>query len=234
MKIARTIEEVRDSVNRCKREGRSIGLVPTMGFLHQGHGSLIKKAREENDFVMVSDFVNPAQFGPNEDLESYPRDFEADCELCKGLGVDLIFYPAPSEMYQNPHTVVDISLLSNELCGSKRPGHFRGVCTVVSKLFNISKADRAYFGQKDAQQLVIIKKMVKDLKNAVKPEMKSAELQKIMTDIINSEPLSKIDYVSVVDSEELQPLEKIDKSVLVAVAVYIGKTRLIDNFFYAF
>ena len=279
MKIARTIEEVRDSVNWCKREGRSIGLVPTMGFLHQGHGSLIKKAREENDFVMVSDFVNPAQFGPNEDLESYPRDFEADCELCKGLGVDLIFYPAPSEMYQNPHTVVDISLLSNELCGSKRPGHFRGVCTVVSKLFNISKADRAYFGQKDAQQLVIIKKMVKDLnfdvevigcpivrekdglamssrntylndtereaalclskaisagKNAVKPEMKSAELQKIMTDIINSEPLSKIDYVSVVDSEELQPLEKIDKSVLVAVAVYIGKTRLIDNFFYEF
>ena len=157
MKIARTIEEVRDSVNRCKREGRSIGLVPTMGFLHQGHGSLIKKAREENDFVMVSDFVNPAQFGPNEDLESYPRDFEADCELCKGLGVDLIFYPAPSEMYQNPHTVVDISLLSNELCGSKRPGHFKGVCTVVSKLFNISKADRAYFGQKDAQQLVIIR-----------------------------------------------------------------------------
>lgn len=277
MKIAKTIEEVRTLVNQCKKEGKSIGLVPTMGFLHQGHGSLIKKARKENDFVMVSDFVNPIQFGPNEDLESYPRDFDADCNLCESLGVDLIFHPEPYEMYENPHTIVDISLLSDGLCGSKRPGHFRGVCTVVSKLFNISKADRAYFGQKDAQQLAIIKKIVKDLnfdvkvigcpivreedglamssrntylsdderkaalclsraifagKKAIKKGMASSELKKIMTDILESEPLAKVDYLSVVDLDELQPLEKIDKSVLVAMAVYIGKTRLIDNFFY--
>ncbi|MDY2960632.1 MAG: pantoate--beta-alanine ligase [Hornefia sp.] len=279
MKTAKTVEEVRNLVKHCKAEGKSIGLVPTMGFLHKGHGSLIKKAREENDFVIVSDFVNPIQFGPNEDLESYPRDFDADCKLCESLGADLIFHPEPSEMYQNPHTTVDISLLSDGLCGSKRPGHFRGVCTVVSKLFNISKADRAYFGQKDAQQLAIIKKMVKDLnfdvevigcpivreedglamssrntylneaerkaalclskaifagKDAIHKGMKVCELQSLMSRIITCEPMAKIDYLSVVDLENLQPLEEIHEPVLVAMAVYIGKTRLIDNFFYEF
>lgn len=279
MKTAKTVEELRNLVKHCKAEGKSIGLVPTMGFLHKGHGSLIKKAREENDFVIVSDFVNPIQFGPNEDLESYPRDFDADCKLCESLGADLIFHPEPSEMYQNPHTTVDISLLSDGLCGSKRPGHFRGVCTVVSKLFNISKADRAYFGQKDAQQLAIIKKMVKDLnfdvevigcpivreedglamssrntylneaerkaalclskaifagKDAIHKGMKVCELQSLMSRIITCEPMAKIDYLSVVDLENLQPLEEIHEPVLVAMAVYIGKTRLIDNFFYEF
>ncbi len=279
MKTAKTVEEVRNLVKHCKAEGKSIGLVPTMGFLHKGHGSLIKKAREENDFVIVSDFVNPIQFGPNEDLESYPRDFDADCKLCESLGADLIFHPEPSEMYQNPHTTVDISLLSDGLCGSKRPGHFKGVCTVVSKLFNISKADRAYFGQKDAQQLAIIKKMVKDLnfdvevigcpivreedglamssrntylneaerkaalclskaifagKDAIHKGMKVCELQSLMSRIITCEPMAKIDYLSVVDLENLQPLEEIHEPVLVAMAVYIGKTRLIDNFFYEF
>ena len=163
MNVAYKVEETRNYIKDMKTAGKTVGLVPTMGFLHQGHASLIKKSVEENDCTVVSDFVNPTQFGPNEDLESYPRDFDADRRLCESLGADIIFHPEPGEMYENPHTTVDITVLSDGLCGSKRPGHFRGVCTVVSKLFNIVKPDRAYFGEKDAQQLAIIRKMVRDL-----------------------------------------------------------------------
>ncbi|MGP1454346.1 MAG: pantoate--beta-alanine ligase [Treponema sp.] len=277
MHVAKTIDEVRAFVKKCKLKEQSIGLVPTMGFLHDGHASLIKKARAENDIVIVSIFVNPIQFGPNEDLQTYPRDFEADCTVCTRMGADLIFYPEIIQMYDNPHTFVEMEILSSGLCGASRPIHFRGVCTVVCKLFNIAKADRAYFGQKDAQQLFIIKKMVKDLnfdlevvacpiiretdglamssrntylsseerkaalclsaairegESIIEKNMDSQVIIARMKNIIDKEPRAKIDYISIVDVEELKPVAKIDKQVLVAMAVYIGKTRLIDNFIY--
>ena len=163
MQVTKTVKETREIVKAWKKEGLTVGLVPTMGFLHEGHASLIKRAREENDRVVVSVFVNPTQFGPNEDLEAYPRDFERDSTLCESIGADLIFHPEPEDMYDSPCAYVSIEKLSDNLCGKTRPIHFRGVCTVVSKLFNIVSPDRAYFGQKDAQQLAIIKKMVKDL-----------------------------------------------------------------------
>lgn len=163
MEIARTVEEARRIVRGWKKEGMDIGLVPTMGYLHEGHGSLIAAARKENARVAVSIFVNPTQFGPNEDLARYPRDFERDRALCENMGADLIFHPEPEEMYRGAQAFVDIGLLADTLDGAARPGHFRGVCTVVSKLFNIIQPDRAYFGEKDAQQLAIIKKMAFDL-----------------------------------------------------------------------
>lgn len=273
--VAKTIDEVRTQVAKWQAEGISVGLVPTMGFLHEGHGSLIRKAVEQNDEVIVSDFVNPTQFGPNEDLESYPRDFEADKNFCEKLGASLIFNPEPDEMYDRPRAYVNIEELSDGLCGARRPVHFRGVCTVVSKLFNITKANRAYFGEKDAQQLAIIRKMVKDLnfdieivgcpivreedglamssrntylsaeerkaalclsraikagKENIKAGMSTKQLTSLMAEVIEAEPLAKIDYIEAVDGEMLQPIEKIEGKVLVAMAVYIGKTRLIDNF----
>ncbi len=275
MQVTKTVKETRDIVKEWKRQGLTVGLVPTMGFLHEGHASLIKKAREENDRVAVSVFVNPTQFGPNEDLEAYPRDFERDSALCESIGADLIFHPEPEDMYDNPCAYVSIEKLSDNLCGKTRPIHFRGVCTVVSKLFNIITPDRAYFGQKDAQQLAIIKKMVKDLnfdieivgcpivreedglakssrntylngeerkaalclsrsvakgQEIIKKGMKSEKLIGEMTAVINEEPLAKIDYVSAVDALTMEPVDEIDRPVLVAMAVYIGKTRLIDNF----
>ena len=163
MEIARTVEEARRIVRGWKKEGLEIGLVPTMGYLHEGHGSLIAAARKENARVAVSIFVNPTQFGPNEDLARYPRDFGRDSALCEKMGADLIFHPEPEDMYQGAQAFVDIGLLASTLDGAARPGHFRGVCTVVSKLFNIVQPDRAYFGEKDAQQLAIIKKMAFDL-----------------------------------------------------------------------
>ena len=273
--VAKTIDEVRAQVANWQAEGKSVGLVPTMGFLHEGHGSLIRKAVEQNDEVIVSDFVNPTQFGPNEDLESYPRDFEADKNFCEKLGASLIFNPEPDEMYEKPRAYVNIEELSDGLCGARRPVHFIGVCTVVSKLFNITKANRAYFGEKDAQQLAIIKKMVKDLnfdieivgcpivreedglamssrntylsaeerkaalclsraikvgKENIKEGMSTKQLTSLMAEVIDAEPLAKIDYIEVVDGEMLQAIEKIEGKVLVAMAVYIGNTRLIDNF----
>ena len=273
--VAKTIDEVRAQVANWQAEGKSVGLVPTMGFLHEGHGSLIRKAVEQNDEVIVSDFVNPTQFGPNEDLERYPRDFEADKNFCEKLGASLIFNPEPDEMYEKPRAYVNIEELSDGLCGARRPVHFRGVCTVVSKLFNITKANRAYFGEKDAQQLAIIKKMVKDLnfdieivgcpivrkegglamssrntylsaeerkaalclsraikagQENIKEGMSTKQLTSLMAEVIKAEPLAKIDYIEVVDAEMLQAIEKIEGKVLVAMAVYIGNTRLIDNF----
>lgn len=164
MKIVKTISEVRNEVKIWKKQGLSIGLVPTMGYLHEGHKSLIERAHKENDIVVVSDFVNPVQFGPNEDLATYPRDLERDAKLCEEAGAALLFNPEPEEMYFKDFcTYVNMEVLSEELCGKTRPTHFRGVCTVVSKLFNIVTPDKAYFGQKDAQQLAIIKRMVRDL-----------------------------------------------------------------------
>ncbi|MBF1133991.1 MAG: pantoate--beta-alanine ligase [[Eubacterium] brachy] len=277
MKTATRIDQVREAVSQWKSQGKSIGLVPTMGYLHRGHGSLVKKAAEENDVVIVSNFVNPTQFGKNEDLNSYPRDLDADYKLCESLGADLMFCPQPQEMYDNPLAFVNIDLLSQWLCGKSRPVHFRGVCTVVTKLFNITKADRAYFGEKDAQQLLIIKKMVKDLnfdvevvgcpivreadglamssrnaylneqerkaakclsksielgKSKIKKGMIAQELKDYMKEAIEREPLAEIDYLEVVDLNTLQPVDRIDESVLVAMAVNFDKARLLDNFMF--
>ena len=278
MQVTKTVEETRKQIKAWKKEGKTIGLVPTMGFLHEGHASLIKKCREQNDIVVVSDFVNPTQFGPTEDLEAYPRDFERDSKLCESLGTDLIFCPEPSEMYHDPHAFVSIDTLSETLCGKTRPIHFKGVCTVVTKLFHIVAPDRAYFGQKDAQQLAVIRRMVRDLnfnlevigcpiireddglakssrntylskeerkaavilhkgllrgEELVKAGEKSAAtVKQAITEIIESEPLAKIDYVEIVNFDNIETIETIDGSILAAVAVYIGKTRLIDNFIY--
>ncbi|MBQ1274784.1 MAG: pantoate--beta-alanine ligase [Cellulosilyticum sp.] len=277
MKVVSTIEEVRACVKTWRKEGKSIGFVPTMGYLHEGHGSLIQKARENNDKVVVSIFVNPMQFGPTEDLASYPRDLEKDSAFCASLGADLIFHPEPEEMYQEGFcSYVDMDVLTKELCGLSRPVHFRGVCTVVSKLFHIVMPDRAYFGQKDAQQLAIIRRMIKDLNmdleivgcpiireadglakssrnTYLSQEERKAALclsrsirlgqslveqgetnaQKVLEAMkveIQKEPLAKIDYIKCVNGLTMQQVETIKAPILVAMAVYIGKTRLIDNF----
>lgn len=277
IKVVSTVCETRAQVKEWKNQGLTVGLVPTMGYLHEGHQSLIKKAVEENDRVVVSVFVNPIQFAPNEDLETYPRDLEADKRLCDSTGADLIFHPTPDEMYPDGFsTHIQMDNLTKELCGKTRPTHFGGVCTVVGKLFNIVQPDKAYFGQKDAQQLAIIKRMVRDLNfdieiigcpiirepdglakssrntylnaderkaalilsKAIKlgeelvadGERNALTVIKAMTDKINTEPLARIDYVNVVDALSIEPLDVIKGEVLVAIAVYIGKTRLIDNF----
>ena len=277
MDIKYTVKDIREQVNKWKKEGLTIGFVPTMGYLHEGHRSLIEAARANKNKVVVSIFVNPMQFAPTEDLESYPRDLEKDAKLCEEVGVDLLFHPEPSEMYTDGFcSYVDMNGLTTELCGRTRPTHFRGVQTVVLKLFNIVKPDRAYFGQKDAQQLAVIKRMVADLNVDVEVigcpiireadglakssrntylsseerkaalilskslklgyelikngETDSKAVIKAISDSISTEPLAKIDYVDVVDFGTITPVDKIGKSVLVAIAVYIGKTRLIDNF----
>lgn len=277
MKVVHTIKEVRDFVKEQRAEGKSIGFVPTMGYLHEGHLSLMKRAKEENDVVVASIFVNPMQFGPNEDLDSYPRDLEHDAKLCEGVGVGLIFNPKPEEMYAPDFTTfVDMNGVTKELCGKSRPIHFRGVCTVVNKLFNIVTPDRAYFGQKDAQQLAVIKRMVRDLNMDIQivgcpivreedglakssrntylseeerkaalvlnrairlgeqmakdGEKDAAKIEAAMTVEINAEPLAKIDYVSIVDAVSIEPVKTLQGEILGAIAVYIGKTRLIDNF----
>ena len=277
MKIVETMKEVREQVKEWKKQGLSVGLVPTMGYLHEGHKSLIDRAVAENDKVVVSVFVNPMQFGPTEDLESYPRDMERDVALCENAGAALVFHPEPSEMYEDDFSsFVDMNTLTGGLCGKTRPIHFRGVCTVVAKLFNIVTPDRAYFGQKDAQQLAVIRHMVSDLSFGIEivgcpiirekdglakssrntylsaeernaalilsqslkegkalveaGEKDAAKIKKVITDKINTEPLAKIDYVEVVNWKTLEPVSTIDAPILTAIAVYIGKTRLIDNF----
>lgn len=277
MKIIKSIEELRNIIKDWKKEGLTIGLVPTMGYLHDGHKSLIDRAVAENDKVVVSDFVNPTQFGENEDLSSYPRDIQRDAALCENAGVDVIFHPEPEEMYfPDKCTFVDMDRLTKGLCGKTRPIHFSGVCTVVSKLFNIVTPDRAYFGQKDAQQLAVIRRMVRDLnfditivgcpivreadglalssrntylakderqaalilskslklgKEMIEKGEKNADrIKEAIIQNINTEPLAKIDYVEIVDGENLESVEEITDGCLVAMAVYIGKTRLIDNF----
>ena len=277
MEITGAIEEVRKQVKEWRRQGLSVGLVPTMGYLHEGHKSLIERAVAENDRVVVSDFVNPIQFGINEDLATYPRDIEADKRLCEQAGADLIFHPEAAEMYAPDFsTYVEMQKVSEGLCGKTRPTHFRGVCTVVCKLFHIVMPDRAYFGQKDAQQLAVIRRMVRDLDLDIqivgcpiireedglakssrntylsREERKAAlvlsravflgeDLMKkgerdadtilaAMRSLIEQEPLAKIDYVEMVDADSIEPLARDRGRVLTAMAVYIGTTRLIDNF----
>ena len=275
MQIIPTIENIRSIVNHWKDKGYSIGFVPTMGYLHDGHAALIDEARKNNDKVVVSIFVNPTQFGENEDLSSYPRDLNRDKTLCESHGADLIFTPSPNEMYHDKKAFVNIIELSDTLCGIRRPIHFQGVCTVVAKLFNIIQPTNAYFGEKDAQQLAIIRKMVFDLnfpvniigvpivresdglakssrntylsseerkaatilykaiqegKQCIKRGASADSIINVMTNIVNTEPLAKIDYISVVDAITMQPVHEITSPVLVAMAVYIGSTRLIDNF----
>ena len=275
MKVVSTIKEVRESVKEWKKQGLTVGLVPTMGYLHEGHGSLIKTARENNDKVVVSIFVNPMQFGPTEDLATYPRDLDHDAALCESAGVDLIFHPEAEEMYEKDFcSFVDMTGLTEGLCGKTRPIHFRGVCTVVNKLFNIVTPDHAYFGQKDGQQLAVIKRMVRDLnmdieivgcpivreedglakssrntylsseerkaalilsktvalgKELAKTEKDANKVVEAMKKNIETEPLAKIDYVEAVDALSMAPVEKLEGTCMLAMAVYIGKTRLIDN-----
>lgn len=279
MKIINNIKEIRKQVKDWKNDGLSVALVPTMGYLHEGHESLIKKASEDNDKVIVSIFVNPMQFGINEDLSTYPRNINRDSDICEKNGASLIFNPSVEEMYTDGFsTFVDLNNLTSELCGKSRPTHFRGVCTVVSKLFNIVNPDKAYFGQKDAQQLSIIKQMVTDLNfdieivscpivreadglakssrntylskeerqastiinkslKKAKALIKSGERDyKNVIDFIkneiNKEPLAKIDYVSIVDNNTIKNTKTIEDGSLIAVAVFIGNTRLIDNFIF--
>lgn len=281
MIVVNKIIEVREFTKKYIINQESIGFVPTMGFLHEGHKSLIDKARKENDKVIVSIFVNPTQFGVGEDLDAYPRDLERDLELCRNADVDMVFVPQTAEIYfKDTTTKISMETLSEELCGKSRPVHFGGVCTVVAKLFNIVNPTRAYFGEKDAQQLAIIKRMVRDLnfdveiigcpiireqdglakssRNTYLSEEerkaaiilhKSLEIAKTIIEngernvsiiienierVIKSEKLAKIDYIEVVDSKSIQKIEVIEEDILVAIAIYIGKTRLIDNFTYRF
>lgn len=275
MKIVGTVKEVREQVKEWKKQGLSVGFVPTMGYLHEGHKSLMDAARKGNDKVVVSIFVNPMQFGPTEDLATYPRDLDHDAALCESAGVDLIFHPEAEEMYEKDFcSFVDMTGLTEGLCGKTRPIHFRGVCTVVNKLFNIITPDHAYFGQKDGQQLAVIKRMVRDLnmdieivgcpivreedglakssrntylspeerkaalilsktvalgKELAKTEKDANKVVEAMKKNIETEPLAKIDYVEAVDALSMAPVEKLEGACMLAMAVYIGKTRLIDN-----
>ena len=271
MKIVGTVKEVREQVKEWKKQGLSVGFVPTMGYLHEGHKSLMDAARKGNDKVVVSIFVNPMQFGPTEDLATYPRDLDHDAALCESAGVDLIFHP---EAEKDFCSFVDMTGLTEGLCGKTRPIHFRGVCTVVNKLFNIVTPDHAYFGQKDGQQLAVIKRMVRDLnmdieivgcliireedglakssrntylsseerkaalilsktvalgKELAKTEKDANKVVEAMKKNIETEPLAKIDYVEAVDALSMAPVEKLEGTCMLAMAVYIGKTRLIDN-----
>lgn len=278
MIVADTVSEARKTAREWHAQGLTIGLVPTMGYLHEGHLSLVEAARGACDKVAVSVFVNPTQFAPNEDLETYPRDFERDRALLEEHGCDMVFHPTVEEMYA-PGAATYVEILSDmpkQLCGKTRPTHFRGVCTVVAKLFNIMEPDKAFFGQKDAQQLAIVRRMARDLSYGTEivgcpivregdglakssrnvylsPEERRAALslsravrigQKMvsegetraqmvlmaMSGHIAKEPLARIDYVSAVDGETMEPVTELKKGTLVALAVYIGKTRLIDNF----
>jgi pantoate--beta-alanine ligase len=276
MLITRTIAETRAALAHARAQGNRIGFVPTMGYLHEGHLRLIDIARQHSDFVVVSIFVNPTQFGPHEDFASYPRDFERDRKLCEARGTGLIFAPEVSEIYPERSLITfQIEKLADRLCGARRPGHFNGVVLVVSKLFNIVQPDIAVFGQKDAQQLIIIKRLVQDLNFPVRiiaaptvrepdglamssrnvylsseqraqstvlykslqrakaliesgerdPQQIIAEMRKLIATVSEA----KIDYIEIVRVSDLQPIEKLDGLVLIALAVYFGKARLIDN-----
>jgi pantoate--beta-alanine ligase len=276
MKKITTINEIREIVSNWKKDGYSIGLVPTMGYLHEGHGSLIKRASDENDRVIVTNFVNPTQFGANEDLDKYPRDLKRDSILCEKMGADIMFCPSVEEMYPtSPITFVNVNEITEGLCGAKRPGHFQGVCSVVTKLFNITSPNKAYFGEKDYQQLAVLKTMTKELNFPIDivgcpiireddglakssrntylndEERKAAivlfnslklaedlinkgitdskEVYNKIIEFISDEPLAKIDYVEIVNADTLKQVEKLKGNILIALAVYIGKTRLIDN-----
>jgi pantoate--beta-alanine ligase len=276
VKILRTKKEVREFVAAARRAGKSVGLVPTMGALHEGHLSLVRRSVSDNAVTVVSIFVNPTQFGPKEDLAKYPRMFDADVKLCEKEKADAIFVPEAGEMYpKDVTTFVEETKLSRGLCGVSRPTHFRGVTTVVAKLINIVTPDRAYFGQKDAQQAAVIKRMVRDLdmpveivvmpivrekdglamssrnkyltgelrgealvlsqaltevERAVKGgERKAAPLVDAMRKVISRAPHARIDYAEIMDAETFEPVAEIARPALVALAVFVGETRLIDN-----
>jgi pantoate--beta-alanine ligase len=263
-------------VKEQKRLGKTVGFVPTMGYLHQGHLSLVERAKRENDLVVVSIFVNPTQFGQGEDFDIYPRDFERDKNLLAKLNIDVLFYPSVEDIYpSNYKTYVEVYDITDKLCGASRPGHFKGVTTIVTKLFNMVLPDRAYFGLKDAQQVLVIKQMVKDLNFPIeivpcpivreedglamssrnvnlKPHEREAALvlskslfaaqklilegerdgdkiKRFIEENISKEPLANIDYVKVVSAENLEEVKEIEGEILIALAVKIGKVRLIDN-----
>jgi pantoate--beta-alanine ligase len=276
MQIVHTIKEAREIIAEARKKGSTVGLVPTMGFLHEGHLTLMRTADSENDFVVASIFVNPIQFGPKEDLQAYPRDLARDAALAESAGVDLIFNPTVEEMYPAGYnTYVEVQKITDFLCGATRKGHFGGVATVVTKLFNIVRPDKAYFGCKDYQQLKVIERMVRDLNMPIEivpvpivresdgvamssrntylsaEERQSAlvlskalghaqklldegvtsgpEIVRRATEFIEKNPHAQIDYVSVVDAETLEFIDEIEDVALLALAVRIGKTRLIDN-----
>lgn len=277
MEIITSVPALRELVSTARRAGRRIGFVPTMGFLHEGHLALMRQARSENDLLITSVFVNPTQFGPNEDFEAYPRDEARDCALMSSVGVDAAFFPTVEAMYpQGYDTIVEVGpSLTNGLCGGSRPGHFRGVATVVTKLFNLVQPDAAYFGQKDAQQVAVIRRMVEDLNIPVEivacpivresdglamssrntylgpserrdalilsqalkaaegavaaGERTAAAVEALIRRTISTVPTAVIDYVEIVDANTLVPLEELRGSVLIALAVKVGKPRLIDN-----
>ncbi len=276
MRIITSPSEIRDYCTSVRSRDKIIGFVPTMGFLHEGHLSLMRRARSESDLCVVSVFVNPTQFGPSEDYKTYPRDFNRDSEMAAGVGVDVIFAPAPEDMYPRGYaTFVEVEGITEKMCGASRPGHFRGVTTVVAKLFNLVQPHKAYFGQKDAQQAIVLKRMVADLNFDVEvivtPTVReedglamssrnqylspaerqaatvlirslnmsedlikagqsdAAEISRRMRDMIEAEPLARIDYISIVDADTLEDLDVVQGKVLIALAVFIGRTRLIDN-----
>jgi len=276
MKIINSPKEIQKYCNFLRTEGKTIGFVPTMGAFHEGHLSLMRQARKDNDVVITSIFVNPTQFGPNEDYEAYPRNLDSDSKMASEVGVDVIFAPSARDMYPYGYaTFVHVEGITEKMCGASRPGHFRGVTTVVAKLFNLVKPHKAYFGQKDAQQCAVIKRMSEDMnfdieiiimptvreadglamssrnkylnpeerKSALilinslslaeklikSGEVSASTLYQEMLSLINNEPLAKIDYISIVDAETLEARETIKGKILIALAVYIGKTRLIDN-----
>jgi pantoate--beta-alanine ligase len=279
MRIVTKIAELRQFVGKAREAGESIGLVPTMGYFHEGHLSLMRQAKAENDRIIVSLFVNPIQFGPQEDFAVYPRDLERDREMAAATGADWLFVPEAGEMYPEDYqTYVEVTRVSQGLCGASRPGHFRGVATVVLKLFNIAQADRAYFGEKDAQQLRVIQKMAADLNLTVQVigcpivreadglalssrnlylapkerqaalvlvrtlreagkliaggERDSRSLKEQLLGLIAAEPLARLDYLEILTSRDLQPVSQLKGEILIALAVKIGRTRLIDNMVY--
>lgn len=274
-----SVNQIRNYIKECKNSGKTIGFVPTMGYLHEGHVSLMKKARKENDIVVVSIYINPTQFGANEDLEKYPRNHERDYDICKNAGVDAIFFPSNDTMYgENYYTYINVECLENNLCGKSRKGHFKGVATVVAKLFNIVSPTRAYFGKKDAQQLIIIKKMTEDLNfdveiigcdiireedglamssrnvylskeeriaalkiskalKLVKDKIENGEkdskiIYSYIFEALSKEELINIDYIEIVNVKNLERVSTIETNVLIAVAAFLGNTRLIDNYRY--
>lgn len=276
MLIFKEIEALKKEIKKSKQSGKRIGFVPTMGNLHEGHLSLLRKCADENDVSIVSIYVNPTQFGPKEDLDKYPRTLEMDLELAKGAGADLVFLPDNSIMYrENFSTYVTEEKISKPMCGKRRPDHFRGVATVVAKLFNIVEPDTAYFGQKDAQQALLIKKMASDLNFNIKIEVlptvreknglamssrnnyltsderekasiiykalleaekafkngekNASKLKDLVKNIVSKEKMLKIDYIDIRSTEDLEPLEKIDRESLLAVSASIRDVHLIDN-----
>ena len=276
MRVISTIQEVRSISRAAHRDGKRVGLVPTMGALHEGHLSLVRTAKAQAHVVVVSIFVNPTQFGPNEDYAKYPRTFDRDCQMLEREGVDMVFAPPVEEMYPpGAITYVTVEGLSEKLCGKSRPGHFRGVTTIVSKLFNAVEPDKAFFGQKDAAQVVIIRRMVRDLnlpveivvcpivreadglamssRNAylspqqrksalvlsrslkrvevmfARGERDAAKLIAAGKSAIAEDPSVRLDYFEIVDTDNLDPVQDISGTVLVAVAAFVGTTRLIDN-----